>query len=43
MKLSNDLEQSISQAILNYYAKDSYRNWYETVGEGYITLEVEEK
>lgn len=42
-ELSNDLEQSISTAILTYYAGDTYHPWCETVGEGHVILEAEEK
>ncbi|MDD4145675.1 MAG: M56 family metallopeptidase [Clostridia bacterium] len=42
-QLSKDLEQSISTAILTYYAGDSYHPRCETVGEGHVILEAEEK
>ncbi|MDP4109044.1 MAG: M56 family metallopeptidase, partial [Bacillota bacterium] len=38
-----DLDASISDALLSYYKEDDAHHWYETAGEGHITLETEEK
>ncbi|NLD47130.1 MAG: hypothetical protein GX660_08010 [Clostridiaceae bacterium] len=40
---TTDLEQSISNAILSYYAVDKSGHWHETAGEGHITFGTEEK
>lgn len=41
--ISNDIEQSISNAILNHYVVDKSGLRYDTAGEGHITFETEDR